>query len=395
MLKLKNERSSIIAEKHFDGVRFYINQVLEYYINAFEILIGNKSPSDAVFILYNNSYLDANFINTLGGKLCFMKRSEKKITKLKIIEIYSKPNIYINNLFIVHKAGFKLFFEELKTNLKLIITGSPKELLLFQEDIKTKFPFVKENNGLFKEPLRRLLLQSVFNYNKFSNKQGLPKSSIRSDYWERYDLAKELNVNTCAYCNRVYTFTVISESGIGVISPTIDHFFDKAKNPLFALSFYNLIPSCTNCNSILKGCKELSLEDYVHPYLGGFGGHAKFNYIPLDVDSLIGESVNLKVFIDLDELSPINHQIKNNIDLFQLDIIYTQHGDQVRELIKKKIMSNNRYIEILRHETYKGLSLTLEESYRLAFGNYYSESEFSKRPLSKMIKDLVERLKMI
>lgn len=48
MLKLKNERSSIIAEKHFDGVRFYINQVLEYYINAFEILIGNKSPSDAV-----------------------------------------------------------------------------------------------------------------------------------------------------------------------------------------------------------------------------------------------------------------------------------------------------------------------------------------------------------
>ncbi len=395
MLNLNTPDTPGIANKHFDGVSYYINQVLDYYINAFDILIGNKSTADAIDILYDGSDLDAKTVNVLGGKLSFKKKAETKITKGKIVGIYAEPKKNFNQLFLDHKADFKLFFEELKSKLKEIIISEPKELLELEKALKTKYPFIINAYDSFKEPVRRLLLLSVFNYNKFSNKIGFPKNKSKSSYWERYDLADELNVNTCAYCNRIYTFTIFNIDGKGIVSPTIDHFFDKAKNPLFALSFYNLIPSCTNCNSTLKGQEEFTLEDYVHPYLSGFGEHAKFSYTALDTDATKGESKNLKIYIKPKPTSPIKDQIEKSTELFQLDKIYSEHADYVQELIKKKIMSNSRYLEILRFDTYKNLNLSLEESYRLAFGNYFLEKDFQKRPLAKLTKDLVEELKMI
>ncbi len=395
MLNLKTKKSPEIAAKHFEGVKYYIYQVLDYYINAFDILIGNLSPTDAVNILYTSSKLDANSINTIGGKLCYTKKAETKITIGNIIGIYTNPTKNFNNLFLTHKSEFKQFFEELKSLVEDIIISEPKELLNIEQKLKTKYPFIQNTNGSYEEPVRRLLLLSVFNYNKFSDKTGFPKDKSKSKHWRRYDLADALNVNTCAYCNRIYTFSVFSEKGKGLISPSIDHFFDKAKNPLFALSFYNLIPSCTNCNSTLKGGKEFALSNYVHPYLSGFGDHAKFKYNPLDIDASIGESRNMEVYIEPDKNSPIKRQVENSIELFQINKVYTQHADQVQELIKKKIISNSRYLEILRNETYENLNLSLDDSYRLAFGNYFNEADFQKRPLAKLTKDLVKELKMI
>lgn len=395
MLNLRTKKSPEIAAKHFEGVKYYINQVLDYYINAFDILMGNLASTDAINILYTSSELDANSINTIGGKLCYTKKAETKITRDKIIGIFSNPTKNFNDLFLTHKSEFKQFFEKLKSLVKDIIISEPRELLDIEQKLKTKYPFIQNPNCSFKEPVRRLLLLSVFNYNKFSDKTGFPRDKSKSKYWERYDLADALNVNTCAYCNRLYTYTVFNEKGKGLISPTIDHFFDKAKNPLFALSFYNLIPSCTNCNLTLKGSEKFALSDYVHPYLSGFGDHAYFKYNPLDVDASIGESRNMKVYIMPDKTSSIKKQVENSIELFQLNKVYTQHADLVQELIKKKIISNSRYLEILRNETFKDLNLSLDDSYRLAFGNYFKEADFQKRPLAKFTKDLVKELKMI
>ena len=40
-------------------------------------------------------------------------------------------------------------------------------------------------------------------------------------------------------------------------------------------------------------------------------------------------------------------------------------------------------------------NVSIEEIYRLAFGTHYNESNFSKRPLSKMKRDILEELGMI
>src|SRR5690606_37151236 len=52
-------------------------------------------------------------------------------------------------------------------------------------------------------------------------------------------LSTELNVKTCPYCNRQYTFTI--EKGTKNIRPEFDHFHSKSEFPYLALSFYNLI----------------------------------------------------------------------------------------------------------------------------------------------------------
>jgi len=398
MLKLKTAKSGEIANLHYEGVKYYIEQVLDFYIDFFEIINENKPYTDAQTILYDNSDLESktitSFVNGLGYEV-----SKKKIKKASIEDICSNPHEYLNPLFYNanEKAYLLLFFKELKDELKSIIISPPKELISIDNNLKEMFPSISTDDGFYIEPIRRILLLKIFNYKKFSNNtsNGFQKDVHKTEYWERYDLAKALNINTCAYCNRIHTITVIKENGKGVASPSMDHFFDKSKFPLFALSFYNLIPSCTNCNSTLKGQKTFDLDNYLHPYLSGFDDHATFSYVPNDADAADGNSDNLMVYLKPKKGSPIEKQVKGNIELFELDQIYSQHADYVQELIKKKEMSNDRYLDILMNDTYRGLNLSLEEAYRLAFGNYYNEEDFQKRPMAKMIKDLVKELRMI
>ena len=397
MLKLKTPESDKISIRHYEGVKYYINQVLDFYINFFEIINGAKPIDDAVNILYTNSDLESITITYLAKSLGYGQAKKKKIKKSNVVDACTNPKTYLNPLFYNDKAKLLSFFKKLKTDLKSIIISSPVELLKIDRDLKTTFPFISKPDGLYVEPIRRILLLNIFHYKKFSNNEnhGFPKNKDKTESWERYDLAKALNVSTCAYCNRIYTYTVIKKTGKGVISTSMDHFFDKSNFPLFALSFYNLIPSCTNCNSTLKGTKKFSLAEFVHPYLNGFDDNATFSYKALDTDAAYGNSDNLRIYLKPKKGSSIERQIRNNIKLFELDEIYCQHSDYVQELIKKKEISNERYLEILRHDTYKDFNLTLEDAYRLAFGNYFNDEDFQKRPMAKMTKDLVKELKMI
>ena len=145
----------------------------------------------------------------------------------------------------------------------------------------------------------------------------------------------------------------------------------------------------------MKGTKKFSLAEFVHPYLNGFDDNATFSYKALDTDAAYGNSDNLRIYLKPKKGSSIERQIRNNIKLFELDEIYCQHSDYVQELIKKKEISNERYLEILRHDTYKDFNLTLEDAYRLAFGNYFNDEDFQKRPMAKMTKDLVKELKKL
>ncbi|HFI0107088.1 TPA: hypothetical protein ACGOY6_001280 [Streptococcus suis] len=58
-------------------------------------------------------------------------------------------------------------------------------------------------------------------------------------------LLENLGVVVCPYCNRDY----INSRG-NSFGANFDHFFDKDDFPFFALSLYNLIPSCATCNRI-------------------------------------------------------------------------------------------------------------------------------------------------
>ena len=107
----------------------------------------------------------------------------------------------------------------------------------------------------FRTHLRQIVLAGEKELREFSNEDS-PKlmkdimKSLYEDFTQSKDengisnahfIFKELNIRTCPYCNRHYTFTLNKGAKA---APEFDHFYDKADHPLLAVSFYNLVPSC-------------------------------------------------------------------------------------------------------------------------------------------------------
>jgi hypothetical protein len=88
-------------------------------------------------------------------------------------------------------------------------------------------------------------------------------------------------------------------------------------------------------------------------------------------------------------------RINENHTLFEIQTLYHKHGDIIAELFKKKHISNDKYIEILKN-TYPALkNISYQELYKLAFGNYYNEEDYIKRPFAKLTRDICEQLELI
>ncbi len=89
-----------------------------------------------------------------------------------------------------------------------------------------------------------------------------------------YAFIKSLNIKACPYCNLEYVQIAQFERAKvqnvkdKFVRPALDHFYPKAIYPFFALSLNNLVPTCTTCNSSIKGVDNSikSYKDIIHPY---------------------------------------------------------------------------------------------------------------------------------
>lgn len=99
-------------------------------------------------------------------------------------------------------------------------------------------------------------LEKCFPYSKFTSKD---------EEYDAYRYCKEMNFKVCVYCNAQLTHAVI-RGRQKKIRPQIDHFFPQSRFPMFALSFYNIIPACQVCNYI-KGDSYCELGTIYHPYM--------------------------------------------------------------------------------------------------------------------------------
>lgn len=222
-------------------------------------------------------------------------------------------------------------------------------------------------------------LQKIFSYEFFAKKS---KHS-----YDAYELAANLDIRTCTYCNRQYTSTVISEKGIKLTRPQFDHWYPKTKFPFLALSFYNLIPSCSTCNGSIKRDEIFRTDSHLHPYLRFVDENDfKFSY-EHSIKSRNG--IKVKLIYPSDDII-----VKRTMKSLKIEEIYNAHTDEIKDLIKLRKMYSDRYLSILSKNTYKGLKMGKEELYLLAFGTHFNEKNFSKRPLSKK-KDLLKELGVI
>ena len=234
---------------------------------------------------------------------------------------------------------------------------------------------------------------------KKKEQEPLLKIFSYSDYdWEPYQLATDLGITSCCYCNRQYTIVVGDDKKKGT-RPQFDHFFPKSRFPYLALSFYNLIPSCSVCNSSLKGADDVALGTHVHPYIEGFEEETRFTTVPSCYEDIVGamppeqnaQKRMQVIFRQLSEDEELKKRIQGNINLFRLEEVYTEHADYIRGLIRLKVISNAAYMKDIA-KLYDGLFDGEEELYRLIFGNYLQKEEFSKRPMAKLSRDILEGL---
>jgi hypothetical protein len=253
--------------------------------------------------------------------------------------------------------------------LEDILIGEPAKLL----EINTRLnPIVQSMPSLKKA------VEYVFNYDWFCGK--------KSKMYCAYNLAAALDINTCVYCNRNYTSTVIKNNGRKITRPQFDHFFDKGTNPLLSISFYNLIPSCSICNSGLKGAVKMDLDKYLHPYIDDGLADTTFNY---RYSSTSPSKLEIKV--KTTKLS----KASMSVNVFALEDIYNSHISELQDLLQIKNAFSDRYLDIVRSSLLKGVKITNAELYRILFGTEYAAVNFVKRPFSKFKSDILKQLGII
>lgn len=258
--------------------------------------------------------------------------------------------------------------------LRTIIKSSLSEFLEYRKIKRKRNRSITEKNIITKYSNIYSILKKIFDYEAFSKKSNKVYSG--------YDLAQNLDIPTCPYCNRIYTKTVIKPSKI--TRPAFDHWYSKSEFPLLALSFYNLIPSCNVCNSSVKGTDLFDLKTHFHPY---------------SKSDKIEQQINFKFsyyhkFYSTFRFKIVNNNdfSKNSTEAFKLKEIYETHEDEITDLRRLRDVYSDKYLEMLKKNVLKGTSISDEEIYRLAFGTHIDETKFDRRPLSKMKKDILEEL---
>jgi hypothetical protein len=299
------------------------------------------------------------------------QRSKLHLTERKIKEIIlSEPNLLpALHTRVIESLGHNFNIAEYRSYLvikdKEAAQRTPLEIQVFNK----YDPHITE-------------LKSVFDYDRFISAHKITS----------YALAKILDRNTCTYCNRIYTITIVERDIITkrfnnehrITRPQFDHWYPKSIFPALAMSFYNLIPSCSICNSTVKGSDELNLTDHLHPYLDDMATDFVFSY---DLESVYEAKVKV--------IAKENSKCANTLKALRVLSVYGGHSNlELKDLLELKLKYPKDYLETLFKSTFKGLS-NESEVYRLIFGVELDNKNFHKRPFSKFKTDIISQLRKI
>ena len=236
-----------------------------------------------------------------------------------------------------------------------------------EADIKKRYSVLKE-------------LEEIFGYDRY----------LGSSKKKTFDIVKRVGHNTCVYCNRQYTFSIVRGQGKNdvdrIARPALDHWYPKSLFPLMSLSYYNLIPSCTICNSSVKRDGLWTLETHIHPYVTKISEPGfSFRYKP---------DVNSTWEVVLDGLDG-DARVKKTAEDLCLTEAYQCHSElEIADLLEIARKHNVTYLrqvyQIILEKLGNGVDK--EKAYRLLFGTEMMSNKFKNRPFSKLKRDILAQL---
>lgn len=267
--------------------------------------------------------------------------------------------------------------------MKALISNYKWDNLKKYNEIKRKTKNITQEEMIIKNCYSSVFeeLFSIFDYDKIVVK--------RKDlsYW----LTDVKGSDSCVYCNRQYTLTIKKNKGNPnkqyVVRPALDHWFSHELFPLLSLSFYNLIPSCTVCNSGLKGTKTFLLDTHINPYL-------QKKYDPDFKFSALGCAGNRTISV----ITGGDERVSNTLEDLKIEEVYQYHADkEVKDIMDFNEMSSSGYLKelysIVLSDSLHAMSKI--DAYEMLFGTKKDPEEFSKRPFSKLKSDLLKQIGVI
>lgn len=259
-----------------------------------------------------------------------------------------------------------------------LLRATPEKL----KEIKDHFKALSssDQNAVKKNlDVRTLYGYFVKNENYFNN------TAKGINYHSRY-LSSNIEIFTCPYCNEHYTyaFKYIRHGNTIRRSYDWDHIYSKDDYPFFAISFFNLVPSCKVCNQI----KLNQDADYYNPHLS------------INVDDVY--------FYDLDPVDPgfisdpkkINLQIiyrdvsnkdsfRDSISVVALWERYSLHKALISDILNKKRIYTSTYLMALKAQIPFLNSVDILEIKKTIYGTTFDNKEYYKRPFSKLTNDIL------
>lgn len=285
-----------------------------------------------------------------------IKDNWKKAEKKHSTFLKKKIDSYLNNYTLLDVGPQRPSVYFLQKTSHLIMSFNEKDLLLAAKYYLFFCKHLSNSDNNEAVDYFRSELVKVFDYHNFINKK------ISYDAYELCDLSK---TRTCPYCNHAYAFTKLSDDGRG-FRPTLDHFYPKDKYPHLALSLYNLVPSCSTCNSSLKGDIDFARDSHLNPLFDEevITFRLETSKSKSDISKLV--DVNTQEFyIDLQHDGGVKSE--NSIKTFILEGRYQSFIYEAVGLVKHMI-----YLDDLRRNTQIELTQDIDEPYALMFdpGNY-------------------------
>lgn len=190
----------------------------------------------------------------------------------------------------------------------------------------------------------------------------------------RVRIVKEADITVCPYCNREY----INCRADSVSGAQLDHFLSRSAYPIFAVSLYNLVPVCGNCNRI----KNAKTKEFASPFDEDidWDNDIKFTF-PLE------ESDDFKIEIEVTSKKEKEAKaIKNNITEMRISEAYQIHSLEIKELQdKKQAYSESQKKEI--RKIMQKIDISDDKIKKIVFGPKITLKDMRKKPLGKMVSD--------
>ena len=258
-------------------------------------------------------------------------------------------------------------------DFKRLVLASPEKL----EDLATSW------DNICNEEFRFFL--TLYDY--FSSGDKLKHNGIA---YNGLQLVHDLDLSVCPYCNRNFIFNT-SEDGRRTCD--FDHFFPKNEYHFLAVSFFNLIPSCKFCNHAKKDIWNTRTDKMlINPYDTDerFPFDAKFE-VKIKGAAFYYKSDEIELQFKPDSVS---ERFKNHIKAFHLGDLYEQHTNYAIELIQKKYLYSDDYLNALFKQYEGSIFRNREDILRLVTTNFVDEKDLKNRPLAKLTRDVVAQLNL-